>query len=310
MSNEDSVAVDENPSEKIIDWITDLVGPVSVISKFGHLHASSQLWRVESGGEMLWLKMHAHERKWAGEVHALTQWAPAMGRTPKILGFRKDPYAILLSEVPGKDAEQVDLNPEAELRMWGQAGEWLARLHQITNEWLGEVQWEGTPSGPTISNPITMVYSGVERRLAEAAPLNLFDARERDFIHSAMWDWLPALENEKAVAIHRDFTPRNWLVDGDGNLTGVIDFEHARWDVRAADLNRPPDHEFLVNPCLKDAFFEAYGWPSEQLETQILALRLSQIVAAIVWGVLVGEIDYSKRNRVALLRMMNDRAKL
>jgi Ser/Thr protein kinase RdoA (MazF antagonist) len=38
--------------------------------------------------------------------------------------------------------------------------------------------------------------------------------------------------------VHRDYSPRNWMCDSKGNLTSVFDFEHARWDVRAADLNR------------------------------------------------------------------------
>jgi Ser/Thr protein kinase RdoA (MazF antagonist) len=119
-----------------------------------------------------------------------------------------------------------------------------------------------------------------------------------------MNEQLPSLEGERAVAIHRDYTPRNWRVHGDGTLAGVIDFEHARWDVRAADLNRSPDYEFVGNPHLRSAFFEGYGTPSSRLEAQIEILRLQNAVAAIVWGVLVNELDYSNRNRVALERIM------
>jgi len=68
----------------------------------------------------------------------------------------------------------------------------------------------------------------------------------------------------------------------------------------------PPDKEFLGNPRLRDAFFEAYGTPDARLMAQIQALRLVQAVAAIVWGVLVKEFDYSILNREALHRMMSE----
>jgi len=246
----------------------------------------------------------AQERKWSGEILALTQWTPSIGLTPDVLNFRRDPFAVLISEVSGRDAESISLDSQAEEKMWAAAGVWLARLHSLKNEWLGNAHIDGSPDGSPSKDPVAFVRATFDRRLAEAIPLNLFDANERDFIVHAADDLLPSLKGETAVAIHRDFTPRNWLVDGAGNLSGIIDFEHSRWDVRAADLNRPPDKEFLRNPRLRDAFFSSYGQPSEVLKVQIQALRLMQAVAAIVWGVQVGELDYSSQNREALHRMI------
>ena len=306
MSAGNDSKINVNPSDEVLAWVQSEIGIASVRSRFEHGHAYSKLWRLEVQGQMVWLKMHGQERKWAGEVHALTKWASELGLAPIVLGFRRDPFAILLSEVPGQDAEQIELELSSQERMWGQAGEWLARLHSRTNDWLGEVNIDGSATGAPSDDPVSFVWSVVERRLSEAVPLNLFDAQERSFIVDSYHEWFPSLEGEIPVAIHRDFTPRNWLVERNGNLSGIIDFEHARWDVKAGDLNRTPDHEFLNNPRLRDAFFEAYGKPNSRLEAQIQALRLVQSVSAIVWGVLVGETEYSVRNRVALHRMMTE----
>jgi len=291
------------PSKQVDTWLREQLGEFRYVSQFSHLHAYSHLWRVESHGKFYWLKLPVQLRKFCGEVFALTQWVNGLDLVPCVNGYSADHQAILLTECPGVDAESIELSETDESQMWRDAGAWLAQMHRYENDWFGEVDLNGNCAGRSFTDPCEWVYSSIDRRVKEADPLGLFDASELDFIHGWCNEYLSSLVGERAISIHRDFTPRNWLVQ-DGRLSGVIDFEHARWDLRAGDLNRTPDKEFLQKPYLRAAFFDGYGKPSDRLQNQIQIMRLFQAVGAIVWGVLVGETDYSAENRVALHRMM------
>ncbi|MBC7807672.1 MAG: phosphotransferase, partial [Akkermansiaceae bacterium] len=101
---------------------------------------------------------------------------------------------------------------------------------------------------------------------------------------------------------------RNWMTDTNGQLTAVIDFEHARWDVRAADLNRWWDTDFVEKPRLAGAFFDGYrgGNPDKTLWAQIQALRLLGAAGGVVWATRVGDAPFARTNREALHRLMRE----
>ena len=292
----------ETPDDDVLAWVEGAIGPFRVLSRFAHEHGYSRLWRLSAGSDFAWLKMHAHPRKWAGEVHALTRWKDPLA--PALLAWRESPNAVLLSEVAGADAESLDLDHAAGERLWSQAGAWLRAFHGRTNDWLGDVNLDGSPAGEPQTDAQAHVRKTMERRLREGRERGVLAAAEIDFAIAAFREGLPTLEGAQPHSIHRDFTPRNWLAHRDGALAAVIDFEHARWDLRAADLNRPWDHEFHRNPLLIDAFYEAYGRPDDRFAAQIQTLRLVNLVSGVVWGLEVGDTPFSERNRAALHRMM------
>lgn len=294
----------ERPPEQTWTWVQGLVGQCEPISQYAHSHGYSKLWRLKAGGEFLWLKMHAYPNKWAGEVYALTHWTPELGMTPRVVGVQENPCAVILTELPGIDAEVPEFTSEQEERMWSAAGDWLRRLHTRTNDWFGGINPDGSPSGKAATDPEAFVAATFEQRLREGQEMDLLDRTEREFIERGVREWLPALKGELPHSIHRDYTPRNWLANPDGALSAIIDFEHARWDVRAADMNRWWDWDFLRNPRLKDAFFEAYGVPDEVLATQIKTLRLLNAAGGVVWATKVNDHPFAQRNREALHRMM------
>jgi Ser/Thr protein kinase RdoA (MazF antagonist) len=296
------------PDAEVLAWVEVQVGPCQVVSRFAHDHGYSQLWRLSAGGEYLWLKMHAYPHKWAGEVHALARWTPQLGQTPRLIAWRRDPNAVLLSETDGVAAESLDLTTEAEERMWREAGEWLSKLHQIENDWLGNVQEDGTPHGEPADDPEAFVGANWQKTLRDGIASGLFTQKEIEFTEGRVREGLPTLKGERPRALHRDYTPRNWMALPDGTLTSVIDFEHARWDIRAADLNRPWDHEFRRNPRLADAFCDGYGGLPALLKEQIETLRTMLAFSTIVWATKVGDGAFAQRYRDALSRMMTTAA--
>jgi len=177
-------------------------------------------------------------------------------------------------------------------------------LHKKKNHWLGATKVDGSPQGGTSTDPVSFVRTNIENRLRQGVDRGHWTAEEQRFIGNAMESWCLALAGERPTAIHRDFGPRNWLTNAVGELVGVIDWEHSRWDVLAADLNRAWDDAFLTQPWLADAFFQGYGGLDEQLRQQIQALRLMGAVAGIVWSAEVGDDAYGRLNREALHRLM------
>ena len=295
---------EEAPDDATLAWAEGLLGPVRVRSRFAHDHGYSRLWRLSTARGFVWLKMHAHPHKWAGEVHALSRWTPSLGLAPPVLGWREEPEAVLLGEVEGRAAEGVALLPEAEGRMWREAGAWLARLHARENDWLGNVRADGSPKDEAATDAEAFARANWESTLAKGRASGLFDARELELTAARVGEGLSSLKGERPRAVHRDYTPRNWMVHDDGRLAGVIDFEHARWDVRAADLNRPWEHEFRRRPRLADAFYDGYGGLDERLRAQVETLRLMLAFNSVVWATGVGDGAFARRNREALGRIL------
>ena len=292
------------PDPSILDWVESFVGPVRPLAHVVHQHAYSNLWRLATGNGNVWLKMHGQPHKWAGEVHALTRWKAPL--TPELLAHREDPCAVLLMEMPGTDAERIAFSPEAESRLWSEAGSWLRDFHARTNEWFGEVRPDGGVGKRTTLDPTHLIREGFENRLREGIDGSLLSSEEAAFARRTFDGGLPSLEGATAHSIHRDFHPRNWLATPDGKLTAVLDFEHARWDVRAADLNRPWDKEFARDPSLIDAFYEAYGRPDDVLQAQTALMRLYNAVTGLVWAVEYGETAFADHNRAALRRIFGE----
>jgi hypothetical protein len=89
------------------------------------------------------------------------------------------------------------------------------------------------------------------------------------------------------VPCHRDFSPRNWLVEAqDGRLEwSLIDFERARHDFKYVDFLRMwPDH-WQGRPERREAFFRGYGRELSQDEEHRLKLAvLSTCVGTVPWA--------------------------
>ncbi len=296
--------LDSLPDTETLDWVRETVGPFELLSQFEHSHGYSKLWRLEAANEFFWVKMHAHPHKWAGEVHALTKWAPSVGLAPDLVAFKDDPRAVILSEVRGRSAEEVQYEDGAEEKMWSAAGEWLARMHQRENDWFGNVTQTGQPHGQPETDALGVARLMYENRIEKGRQQGILSTHEYDRVTGMIRDTVACLEGEKARSLHRDFTPRNWMSEPDGILTAIIDFEHARWDVRALDLCRPWDWDFRRNPRLIDAFYEGYGGLSDKLRAQIEFYRLAMAACGTVWAIEVGDQAFSDHNRDSLHRLI------
>jgi hypothetical protein len=66
-------------------------------------------------------------------------------------------------------------------------------------------------------------------------------------------------ESELSFPINQDYSPGNWLVDEQGKLVGVIDFECMAWGVRVDSFALLWERYFPENPPFEEAFWDGYG---------------------------------------------------
>jgi Ser/Thr protein kinase RdoA (MazF antagonist) len=286
-----------------------LGGPFTVEADCRHEHGLSGVWRLRAAavGETVFLKAATKQVKWEQECHAYARWVgPAFGdRAPRLLAAsERDPTVILLSALPGVCMEALDLTAAQKRDAWREAGTYLARLHGLERgAWFGGARPDGSPTGEKWADAAEWVRTRIEAAAAKGLAAGSLRPDEAEFARAAAPDWTAALKTAEPVPAHRDYSPRNWIASPEtGRWVGVIDFEHAGWNVRAMDLCRPWSREFAAQPDLADAFFDGYrgGLPDAGLAAQIRAMRLWHCVASIVWAAEFGDARFVDESRAGL----------
>jgi Ser/Thr protein kinase RdoA (MazF antagonist) len=281
------------PVPSLLDFCRDTLGSISSSRFCGWDHGESLVWELRSAaGERAFLKSHRQEVKFRQERRAYRQWCAALaGSVPQLLAEREaEPRALLFSALPGVPLETLQPETHVELDAHHQAGSLLARLHaQVTPD-----------AAPDPAD-------------AFAARLETWSARARSVIDADVIDWvsgrvheaLPLLHGLQRVPCHRDYTPRNWLWNGD-RLT-VIDFEHSRPDLWFLDLERLWTGLWPARPDLRHAFLAGYGRELSENEEGLLE-RLAALGAltTIVWAREHADAAFEQAGWRSLARLRNE----
>lgn len=280
--------------EVLFSWCASALGPFELVADHSRAHPDSRTasWRLRTSAGDCYLKGHRQKGAWESEVYAYEQWAPAFaGFAPRLLAVREEePWALVVSRLPGRIMTEFSLAPEREQAVWQSAGRALALFHdQAVGEWFGPCRRDGSPAGDPVHDAGEYISREFDRWLARGTRSGCLSADELVVVDAAR-SLIPAFAGERPLPCHRDYCPDNWLVTDDGAWAGVIDFEFAAWDVRVADFTRTPQWESLERPDLLEAFSRGYGRPfSPQEEQQRLVAHVQYALGAIVWGV---ENDY------------------
>lgn len=274
----------------LLPWAEAHLGaPLVAVDDASWDHAASSVARLrDAEGRTAYLKRHAQPRKHRQERSALERWAVALPGTPRLLAATERPApALLLAEVPGALAEGLELDRADERALHRAAGAWLGRLHAL-------------PFGD--DDPVP-VRAALEARLAT------WTARANGAVAPSTRAWiadrLAAAEGLETARVpcHRDFGPRNWLWDATAGL-GVVDFEHARPDVRWVDVLRLIDGPWVDRPDLERSFWEGYGrCPTARDRDAIDALRGLHAIGSIAWGLRHDDAAFAEAGR-RLLRTL------
>lgn len=235
-----------------------------VTAHAGH-DQNSVLRAATREGEVI-VKIHRSRERHERERDAYHRWVPAMGeRAPRLLAEIDDPPAIIVTALPGSPVAESALPPETEREVFGHAGALLAIWHRA-----------GQPR-QTPDMTAWLVARG--EQWLELAETILPATRLADI--RAHLRALAALGPLPAVPCHLDFTPRNLLYHAERGV-GVIDFEHARYDLAARDLVRLADRVWRDRPDLENAFLTRYG-PLSELDQQVIehCTHLDALTAAV-----------------------------
>ena len=280
------------PPEDLAAWIRAQLGPACRTSWAGWDHAESEVWRVGAGDRLAYCKRHRSPGKHAAERAALERWAPQLPGTPTLIAILPaDAPALLMTAVPGAPVDGLDVDEDTLAAIHERAGAWLARLHALA--------WDDR-------DPLPL---GVAMRRRADSWL----ARARGIVDDDVHAWVaaaaePLVELDAArVPCHRDFSPRNWLWDG--QRLGVIDFEHARADWWLHDLDRLEARCWHGRPRLREAFLRGYGRrPSDAERAWARGLAIVQALSTIVWARAHADREFEREGWTRLQLLRGDEA--
>lgn len=225
----------------VVEVADELLGPTEVLADRSWPHGEAVVLELWSGGRHVVGKAYRQAVKFANERLVYERWVPAIAdRAPALLGADPVAQVLLFSHLHGEPASGVaSLDPELHRR----AGMLLARFH--ANE--PPVRLDGFLDGLR-----TRFAEWVER----ARPGALTDV---EIATVARWlDRADGLPDPFGVPCHRDWQPRNWLVD-DAGEPWAIDFEHARVTPWFEDVQRLWWDEWRRAPAAGTAFLDGYG---------------------------------------------------
>lgn len=206
---------------------------------------------------------------------------------------------VAASWLPGRlvEGSRHERSPEA----FRQAGELLGRVHVPSERTTGY--------DPAVLNK---VGDFLARAAGLAPPEHLRAAERLAAAHRSAPRWLSAT--------HGDYTPRNWVLDGDpssGALLRVIDWgrsgyrpwvtdlvrlEHQWFQPAAGPISGPGSHD---GGALRAAFYAGYSRdPAEEPDSWRLD-NILQALGTIVWSREVGDAAFEEEGRRMLARVVD-----
>ncbi len=297
----------QSDDDPVLNWCAAVLGEFELVSDHTRKHPGQRAsaCRIRTPSGYGYIKTHRAPAHWHAEVHAYEQWACAFrDRAPRLLAVRdKEPLAIIITELPGQCMEQVQLSAPQERAVWRSAGQALVALHDfVVGETFGPCRRDGVCAGTPINDAQEYVTRELDNWTARGLGIGCLSQDDQAIVRAAR-ELIPAFTGEHPTPCHRDYCPANWIVN-DGVWTGVIDFEFAYWDVRAADFARYPDWNWISRPDLIEAFFEGYGrvFTLEE-ERQRLVAHVQYALGAIVWGHENAYYGFAAEGRQALNRL-------
>ena len=247
-------------------WVAAHVGARRRLEPAPGAHGRVQTWlvRTDEGVLAAVLRWGLARRKLEQEHHVATEVWPRLPGSPLLLEAEPAHGALLRTAVVGTPGETSD-------RAVAAAGRAVAALHALP---LRD------------QDPVPLVDA--VRLRAEAAARRV--PREPGVDEAlALLDGGQAFAGASRCWCHRDLQPNNWVWDG--QVLGLIDWEHSRPD--APELDLAP----LVPTSLWPAFAAAYGAIDRHRLRAAVALYG---LVTLAWGVRHEDGAFADRGRVAL----------
>lgn len=215
----------------------------------------SEVYLIEGQDEALILKFSHDEAKFWREIKTIEALQGNNILVPEILDVR-EPHAefqgaILMRKLPGQTLRSQD----CDLSLAEQCGVLLAQLHSVSAPSLGYYQKDGFYRAP-----FENWWSYRKDLLLGAWTKPIESLVEPEFIqksHALMKHYYDQFSDHTLCWIHCDFRPGN-ILENDGTITGLIDFESSRTGDAAYDFVKF-DEAFSDRTDLWDRFLKGYS---------------------------------------------------
>lgn len=288
-----------NPDNQgFVDFARQEMGSLVQIDNFSRdFGRPSIVWRlVASDGSQFWLKHHETARQFQRELMGLERYIPSLGSqtwwsSPTLVAKNSEMDVILMTGVEGDVLGEAAISADEEWTMFRLAGRFIRKLHDLKS---------------TDPNETT-------------APIDIRDRSEhyltagKASIDTETMRWARTLVDQacmagevKPVPCHRDFSPRNWLIDRSrsGIKFGVIDWERTGQDIWLQDFQRMVYDHWHHRPQLREAFFNGYGHePTESEQLQLDVICLVGAIASISWANTHNDINFANISRKVIDRI-------
>ena len=275
----------ELPGRDLLACAQRSIGSFTVVADHSWTYGESDVLEVDAGSlGRLFLKSHHKQSNYDAELAAYQTVVPYLGgHAPRLVAFDNDHWLLMLTALRGTRADciQDDRDYVAAHRLAGQV---LQRFHSATpsrfvNDWGAQQQ----------------------QRLEEWVSRDTLGVLQKDEIDLAEFivGSLSCRQLVELVFAHRDWKPRNWIVDND--TLYAFDFEHSRSDHWLADVADLWFGEWAERVDLAEAFFDGYGRsPSASDMERLNGVAVLSCISTIVWSLHDGATGLAADARRAL----------
>ncbi|MFD2081855.1 Phosphotransferase enzyme family protein [Actinopolymorpha cephalotaxi] len=273
----------DTPAAIDLSYVEAVLGPCTVVREHSWPHRGATVLEIgDASGRRWFAKRHQRREQYDRELSAYLRWVPALRpNAPELHAYDDERRTLVLSAVPGR------VVPDHTPGLHRLGGTLLRRLHDAE---------EFTP------DPDYAAAKEAELEEWLARSDGLLDPAETAFARSEI-RCLQGLPSPPTVPCHRDYSPRNWLLDG-RNLY-AIDFEWARPDAWVADLGKLFFGPWQGRPDLRDAFLEGYGHmlTGDDLGHLVHGHALT-VTWQLIWSTQHGNLSFAAGTREVLHGLM------
>jgi len=269
----------EIPDEAVA-WLREQMGDFRVIRCCRIGSQRTGVWQLQSGSAGYYFKINHRRVRWGTEVFVYRNWAHAFHPfVAKLCGVLEASglHGLLLSSLDGVTLREANLPPAKAASAYRTAGELCRRLHELPpGDWFGTMDAHGRPvddAGNALAesprDPAAYYERLIEGSLRAASDAGTLLPPERETVSRVLGS-LSGIEFSRPVPTSRDYTPNNWIVDNQGRLVGIIDFENMGWWMRTDPFVRLVIDYFPYSPECERAFYHGYGAEPPKAEPEQL----------------------------------------
>lgn len=275
---------------KLTDTIKSLIGNFNIVEELRKDSNRTGVFEIRANSQTMYVKIHNRLSRWNPEVYAYKNWTSMLEPfAPKLIhSFKSDNlFGIIITPIQGKTVNEYQISDEKILeKAYFKAGELLKTLHsKFKGTYFGVPSIDGTPFEQNVkTEPVDYIISSLENILKEGFDKGLLSSSDKDLVNWCIKN-SDVFTDSIPVPSNWDFSQNNWMIDSNGNFTGIIDFENMLWGIDIDNFGIIIERYTQDKPRLRQAIFDGYGLVNDmkrQVQLRIVSTKIA--IADITYG--------------------------